>query len=1006
MVTETSASQADAPMLDRVWHLARRVLLSELALVSGALALLIIIFFYDIVFQERTLLTSGFLWGVMGTEPPFGYPDGPPTYNIHLLDPLASVPGEATAAKIASVFQGFKIPLWDANTALGRPLLASLDPHAINPLRAPIVISPSPEVWDGYLLARFFIAGLFTYLFAKRLGVNRVAAFGAAVAFTFSGYFMLYVNEPHPDFAMLIPVILYAFDHLFHNPGALSKVFATVVVALAAVTDNPEATVAVLTFGAAYYAALVVTEANQQKSLRPMRRLVPLAIVGVTGVGLAAYAVVPFIELAGAPGLDGLSVHRHTPGAEIGVKHDPLEFLISLFLPYFDGAPTSNFQGTGWSGIRSYAGIVVLLLAALGIWNRRLIAKGGWFFAAAAVLVLAKIYGVPLVNWIGTLPVLNVVDIGLYFTPTVGFSLAMLAALGLHQLSSQRWRVWQILAAGAISTALLSWLVWLNSDNLGTIPFDFLARNLGLAAALAVVVAVAIVALGKGLVTARMVVLALVALIAGELFIYSMPVRGDSGIVARAVYGDDIPVLDRPRRHDPFTEPPYVSFLLRDESVHRVFGLDRLLYPNTSGVYGIDDIRGFTATTVERYLSFVKQFINPSIPQRFTGARLGSAEREPTAYVANPMFDLLNVKYVVTRNGLIELYEHTLAETIVSENPRVKGLGLKVFRVGGREEAVLFQHPPSSFSLELTPSEQSRFLVFRLALDPVVWSPDRGDGVLFELSLADGQKNETLFSRWLDPKNDPKDRRWVDGAVDLSPYQGRSITLTLSTSPGESTAWDWAGWGDLRLADSPETGLPNLSPGQYELVYDNEVRIYRNNQAFPRAFVVHRAEVASGMEDAIARMKEADFDPAQEAVIEGDPPLAQLAALADGPPASGSTVRFSEYKDSQVRLQVETERPGLLVLADTYYPGWKAYVDGEETPIYPTDVALRSVYLEPGEHEVEFVYSPASFKLGVLISGLSLLALASYAGWAPARGLWTTLRERRRSEQAENASED
>ncbi len=111
-------------------------------------------------------------------------------------------------------------------------------------------------------------------------------------------------------------------------------------------------------------------------------------------------------------------------------------------------------------------------------------------------------------------------------------------------------------------------------------------------------------------------------------------------------------------------------------------------------------------------------------------------------------------------------------------------------------------------------------------------------------------------------------------------------------------------------------------------------------------------------------------------------------------------MEITEYRDNQVKLRVETESPGLLVLSDTYYPGWQAYVDGDKTPIYPTDVALRSIYLEPGEHEVKFVYSPGSFKVGALVSMLSLLALGVYAGWGVGRGLWMRLRQRRRSRKA------
>jgi hypothetical protein len=509
-------------------------------------------------------------------------------------------------------------------------------------------------------------------------------------------------------------------------------------------------------------------------------------------------------------------------------------------------------------------------------------------------------------------------------------------------------------------------------------------------------------ALRRSLVPANVASLALVALVAGELFVFSIPVRGDFGIIARAVYGDDLPVLERPRRHDPFTEPPFVSFLKQDQSVHRVFGLDHLLYPNTSSVYNIDDIRGFTATTVERYLDFVGGFLNPSVGSRYTGAYLPPLRSEsvPTSYVANPMFDLLNVKYIIARAGLTELYEHSLTDTALSDNPHASGIGLRTFSIGGEEEAVLFQHPPSSLLYTFMPSAESRFLVFRLALDPAVWGPDSGDGVLFKVSMVEEQTVETIFSRWVDPKNNPEDRRWLDGSVDLGPYLGQPITLELSTSPGESSAADWAGWGGLRLVDSPDKVVPSLSPGQFDLVYDEEVKIYRNNHAFPRAFVVHQAEVVSGVEEAIARMKEGQFNPAQTAVIEGDLQPARLAALTEGRPAGGSSVEFTEHRDNEVKLRVETERPGLLVLSDTYYPGWQAYVDGEKTPIYPTDAALRSVYLEAGEHEVRFVYSPGTFKLGITISGLSLLALAAFVAWDPARRQWARLRDRRGGGQA------
>ncbi len=66
----------------------------------------------------------------------------------------------------------------------------------------------------------------------------------------------------------------------------------------------------------------------------------------------------------------------------------------------------------------------------------------------------------------------------------------------------------------------------------------------------------------------------------------------------------------------------------------------------------------------------------------------------------------------------------------------------------------------------------------------------------------------------------------------------------------------------------------------------------------------------------------------------------------------------------------------MLFLSDTYYPGWKAFVDGAEQPIYRADFVLRAVSVPSGVHTVRFVYDPLSWKLGLALSGFGLVALA------------------------------
>jgi uncharacterized membrane protein YfhO len=80
---------------------------------------------------------------------------------------------------------------------------------------------------------------------------------------------------------------------------------------------------------------------------------------------------------------------------------------------------------------------------------------------------------------------------------------------------------------------------------------------------------------------------------------------------------------------------------------------------------------------------------------------------------------------------------------------------------------------------------------------------------------------------------------------------------------------------------------------------------------------------------------------------------------------------------------IETDGPadGVLVLTDTYVPGWQAQVDGKPASVYVADYAFRAVRVPSGQHRVEFVYTPASFSIGATIS---LVALACCVVWIAA----------------------
>jgi uncharacterized membrane protein YfhO len=109
-----------------------------------------------------------------------------------------------------------------------------------------------------------------------------------------------------------------------------------------------------------------------------------------------------------------------------------------------------------------------------------------------------------------------------------------------------------------------------------------------------------------------------------------------------------------------------------------------------------------------------------------------------------------------------------------------------------------------------------------------------------------------------------------------------------------------------------------------------------------------------------------------------------------GPVDPAPTVRISVYQPERVVVEASSRYDGILILADSWFPGWKAAVDGIPTKILRGNLLLRAVPVSAGNHQIVFEYDPVSFRLGVLVSGLALAIAVSL-------GLRGSLLRRRRA---------
>jgi hypothetical protein len=197
-------------------------------------------------------------------------------------------------------------------------------------------------------------------------------------------------------------------------------------------------------------------------------------------------------------------------------------------------------------------------------------------------------------------------------------------------------------------------------------------------------------------------------------------------------------------------------------------------------------------------------------------------------------------------------------------------------------------------------------------------------------------------------------------------------------------------------------------PGLRLLGRDRDTRVYENANAYPRAWVVHDVHVVESEEEAFSFLKASShrrdgafivdsFDPRREAVVEYDGQTMDetLRALQEGRSKCTAEARdrasIVDYSATSVNLRVEAACPGLLVLPDTYFPGWKATVNGRGQTIYPTDGAFRGVAVPAGTSDVEFRYEPRAFPAGVFLAlaGIVAVVLVGLGRW------WLTRRQRR-----------
>jgi len=162
------------------------------------------------------------------------------------------------------------------------------------------------------------------------------------------------------------------------------------------------------------------------------------------------------------------------------------------------------------------------------------------------------------------------------------------------------------------------------------------------------------------------------------------------------------------------------------------------------------------------------------------------------------------------------------------------------------------------------------------------------------------------------------------------------------------------------ISQTPVIGTLDVNFGQ-----ESGLTVYENLDLLPRAFFVGKTEVIEDPNQAMRRLQENSFNPAERALLL-KPIDSQITPIDS---ASHTNLTQLHYSPRKIAYEVESDASRLLVMSEVYYPaGWEATLNGEKIPIHRVNYLLRAVVVPSGKHTLEMTFNPPSYIWGKRLS--------------------------------------
>jgi hypothetical protein len=169
-------------------------------------------------------------------------------------------------------------------------------------------------------------------------------------------------------------------------------------------------------------------------------------------------------------------------------------------------------------------------------------------------------------------------------------------------------------------------------------------------------------------------------------------------------------------------------------------------------------------------------------------------------------------------------------------------------------------------------------------------------------------------------------------------------------------------------------------PAPFKLIFTSKegIRVYENPRALPEAYASAQVQLKTDPAKSLIDMKADIFSPQEQTIVEKNTNQEwphELKVLAQSPSNQQpvKALPLSQIKNNHFHLNTAEKEPSFLTLTQTYYPGWKASIDGQEVPLYRANYLFQGLVLPAGQHSIDLVYTPTNFPLALLAAFLGLL---------------------------------